>query len=133
MFETIAARLERAKAHVDEVGRLRVAQLEADTSMRVADLVAEAKGQYPAAVGRAFSDMKKKPTVFEAYNALYGLSLVRPHRTVTFRGFDDGELRAVDAAMAVPQADGAAPQLQGVGGSLPALPAHPDGVMKDRG
>jgi regulator of protease activity HflC (stomatin/prohibitin superfamily) len=86
MFETIAARLERAKAHVEEVGRLQVAQLEADTSMRIADLVAEAKGQYPAAVGRALADVKKRPAIFEAYNELYGLSLVRPHRTVTFRG-----------------------------------------------
>jgi regulator of protease activity HflC (stomatin/prohibitin superfamily) len=106
MFETIAARLERAKAHVDEVGRLQVAQLEADTAMRVADLVAEAKGQYPSAVGRAFSDLKRKPPIFRAYNELYELSLVRPHRTVTFRGFAEGELRAADAAMVVPPSDG---------------------------
>jgi regulator of protease activity HflC (stomatin/prohibitin superfamily) len=102
MFETIAARLERAKAHVDEVGRLQVAQLEADTAMHIADLIAEAKGQYPAAVGRALADVKKRPAVFQAYNELYGLSLIRPHRTVTFRGFKDPELDAGDAAMVVP-------------------------------
>lgn len=131
MFETIAARLERAKAHVDELGRLQVAQLEADTSMRVAGLVAEAKGQYPAAVGRAFSEVKKKPAIFEAYNALYDLSLMRPHRTVTFRGFGADELRAVDAAMAVPQTDGAALQLGAApAGALQALPARPDAVLK---
>ncbi len=50
--------------------------------------------------------MKKKAGVFKAYNELYGLSLVRPHRTVTFRGFADGELSAADAAMVVPH-DGA--------------------------
>lgn len=49
MFETIAARLERTKAHIEEAGRLEVAKLEADTAMRTAELVAEAKGQYPAA------------------------------------------------------------------------------------
>ncbi len=134
MFETIAARLERAKAHVDEVGRLQVAQLEADTSMRIADLVAEAKGQYPAAVGRALADVKKRPAVFAAYNELYGLSLVRPHRTVTFRGFADGELRAADAAMVVPHdgpsigatshGNGAAPL------ALPPLPARTDGLLR---
>lgn len=125
MFEAIAARLERAKAHVDEMGRLAVAQLEAETACRVAELVAEAKGQYPAAIGRALAPLKAKPEVFEAYNALYDLSLVRPHRTVTFRGFDAGELRAADAAMMVPSTDGASG-----GGMLGPLPARADGVLR---
>lgn len=133
MFETIAARLERAKAHVDEMGRLQVAQLEADTSMRVASLVAEAKGQYPAAVGRAFAELKKRPSIFAAYNELYDLSQLRPHRTVTFRGFSDGELRAVDAAMIVPQAD-ASPATNGapLTTNLHPLPSREDGVLKPR-
>lgn len=102
IFETIGARLERAKAHIEEEGRLAVAQLQAETAMRVAELVADAKGQYPSAVGRALADVKKRPAVFRAYSELYELSMVRPHRTVTFRGFEDGELRAADAAMMVP-------------------------------
>ena len=109
MFETIAARLERAKAEIEEGGRLDATQLEADTSMRVAALVAEAKGQYPAAVGRALHGLKARPAVFAAYNELYELSLVRPHRTVSFRGFASGELRATDAAMV--QIDGKPPEL----------------------
>jgi regulator of protease activity HflC (stomatin/prohibitin superfamily) len=132
MFETIAARLERAKAHVDEMGRLQVAQLEADTSMRIADLVAEAKGQYPAAVGRAFVELKKKPEIFRAYNELYDLAQIRPHRTVTFRGFADKELRAVDAAMIVPQPDASATSNGGALASLQPLPAQRDGVLKQR-
>lgn len=119
MFETIAARLERAKADVEEHGRLDVAQLEADTAMRVAALVAEAKGQYPAAVGRALADIKVKPNVFAAYCTLYELSLVRPHRTVSFRGFAEGEIRAADAAML---------QLEGASGAT--LPARPDTLAK---
>lgn len=99
MFDTIAARLERVKADVQERGRLEVAQLEADTAVRVASLVAEAKGQYPAAVGRALASMKPTVAVFDAYNELYELSLVRPHRTIAFRGFGNGELRATDATM----------------------------------
>jgi regulator of protease activity HflC (stomatin/prohibitin superfamily) len=102
IFETIAARLERAKAYVEEDGRLRVAQLEAETAMRVAELVADAKGQYPAAIGRALAELKARPAVFRAYDELYRLSLLRPHRTVTFRGFEPGEVRAVDAAMILP-------------------------------
>jgi regulator of protease activity HflC (stomatin/prohibitin superfamily) len=119
MFETIAARLERAKADIEEIGRLDVAQLEADTAMRVASLVAEAKGQYPAAVGRALAALKTRPNVFAAYTELYDLSLVRPHRTVTFRGFGADEIRAADAAMV---------QLNGQDGI--ALPARVDGIAK---
>lgn len=129
IFETIAARLERAKAHVEEVGRLQVAQLEADTSRRVAELVAEAKGQYPIAVGHALRDLKKRPKVFDAYNELYELSLVRPHRTVTFRGFEEGELRAADAAMVVPGVETSS--LPGSpAGVMNPLPARSDSVLK---
>jgi len=129
IFGTIAARLERVKAHVDEVGRLEVAQLEADTARRVAELVAEAKGQYPLAVGRALAEVRKKKKVFDAYNDLYELSLMRPHRTVTFRGFENGELRAADAAMVVPGVE--TPLSPGSpAGPLPPLPARADGVLK---
>lgn len=102
IFETVAARLERAKSTVEEIGRLKVAQLEADTSVRIAALVAEAKAQYPVAVGRGLAELGKRRTILDAYTTLYSLSLVRPHRTVAFAGFADAELRAVDAAMLVP-------------------------------
>lgn len=121
MFETIAARLERAKADIEENGRLDVAQLEADTAMRVASLVAEAKGQYPAAVGRALAELKRQPALFQAYNELYELSLIRPHRTVAFRGFDNGEVRAADAAMI---------QMDPTAGNGLALPARVDSVLR---
>ena len=107
IFETIAARLERAKADIDEVGRLSVAELDANTSVRVANLVADAKGQYPLAVGRGLDSLRGTPGVFDAYNELYALSLVRPHRTIAFRGFTRGELSAVEAAM-IPASDGGA-------------------------
>lgn len=99
VFGTVAARLERARAVLVEQGRLDVAQLEAETSKRVASLVAEAKSQYPLAVGRALERLKKQPAVFEAYNALYELAQVRGSRTVAFRGFDGRPLRALDVAM----------------------------------
>lgn len=114
VFETVAARLERAKADVEEDGRLRVALLEAQTSARVAELVAKAKGQYPAAVGRALNELKQSPEVYAAYNELYELSVLKPHRTTAFVGFD--ALRAEDAAMMLPP---------------PALPPHRNGHGQD--
>ena len=98
VFGTVAARLERARAVLMEQGRLDAAQLDADTSRRVAVFVGEAKAQYPLAVGRALKRLQAKPAVFEAYNMLYELAMVRGSRTVAFRGFE-GALRAVDAAM----------------------------------
>ncbi len=102
MFATIAARLERAKADIEEEGRLMVAQLEAQTSVQIAPLVADAKGQYPAALARAFASMGQEPAVLSAYNELYELSLVRPHRTIAFNGFGTAELGAAEAMMAAP-------------------------------
>ncbi|MFO0602209.1 MAG: SPFH domain-containing protein [Polyangiales bacterium] len=109
IFETVAARLERARADIEEAGRLAVAKLEADTSVRVAALVAEAKGQYPKAIGEALGRLRSDPAVLAAYAALYELSLVRPHRTVVFRGFGSEAVRAVDAAMLAPVGEAASP------------------------
>jgi hypothetical protein len=64
--------------------------------------VADAKGQYPRAIGRAFAKLRANPEVFRAYNELYSLSVLRPHRTVAFSGFAPMELRSIDALMAAP-------------------------------
>jgi regulator of protease activity HflC (stomatin/prohibitin superfamily) len=102
LFQSIAARLERAKAEIEEEGRQRIALLEAKTQAEIAAIVAEARGQYPAAVGRALSALKSKPRVLQGYNTLYELSMLRPHRTVAFHGFADHELKLADAAMLSP-------------------------------
>lgn len=101
LFATVAARLERAKADVEESGRLSVAELEAKTSASVAELEAMAKAAYPTAVGRALAHLRADREVYAAYNALYRMSQLRPHRAVAFLGFGSG-LRAEDAAMFVP-------------------------------
>jgi regulator of protease activity HflC (stomatin/prohibitin superfamily) len=113
VFGTVAARLERARAVVEELGRLDAARLEAETSGRVAALVADAKGQYPLAVGRAMDELGKQPAVLAAYNELYALAQVRGSRTVAFRGFDGQQLRAVDAAMLPDSAATPAPSPRG--------------------
>lgn len=99
LFHAVAARLERAKADIEERGRQEVAMLYAQTSAKIATLVGEAKGQYPAAVGRAYSSLKQNAQVFEAYRELYELSMMRPGQTVAFKDFVDGEMRPIEAAM----------------------------------
>jgi hypothetical protein len=86
-------------------------EFEADTAERVAQLVATAKGQYPAAVGRGLEALREMgPQVLDAYNTLYALNQLRPQRMVSFQGFAPGEVKAVEAAMSVaepaPVADG---------------------------
>ncbi|WP_186002172.1 SPFH domain-containing protein [Corallococcus sp. Z5C101001] len=99
VLETLCARLERARADIEEEGRQRVALLEAETDARIAAMVAEAKGQSPAAVGKALHALSGAPEVLRANQELYRPSLIRPHRTIAFTGFAEGELRSVDAAM----------------------------------
>ncbi len=99
LLSRIGAQLERQKADVEEAGHQRVHLLEARTSKEIAELVAKAKGQYPLAVGRALGRLRPNPRVFAAYQELYELSLLRPHRTLAFKGFKDGEVRSFDAAM----------------------------------
>jgi hypothetical protein len=104
MFGSVAARLGRARANVEELGRIRIAKLEAETEVQVAGLLANAKGQYPAAIGKALEKLRTSPAVYRAYVELHELSLVRPHRTLAFRGFEG--LKAADAAMMAPPIDG---------------------------
>lgn len=99
LFHAVASRLERAKADIEEKGRQDVMKLQAETSAKIATLVAEAKGQYPAAVGRAYAELKKMPAVFTAYTELYELSMMRPQQTIAFKDFEPGEMRSVEAAM----------------------------------
>ncbi|MBL8919416.1 MAG: SPFH/Band 7/PHB domain protein [Myxococcaceae bacterium] len=106
LSNAIAARLERATAEIEATGRLEVAQLEADTTREVATLVAEARAQYPLAIGQALTALKRSPEVLSAWHELFELSQLRPGRTVAFRGFEGTQaLRSADAAMlqAVPE------------------------------
>ncbi len=98
IVESVSAQLERATAAIEEDGRLRVAELEAATSVEVAARVAEAKARYPEAIGRAMHALGQSPRTLTAYHQLHALSQVRPHRTVAFRGFGD-ELGSTEAAM----------------------------------
>ncbi|MBI1860378.1 MAG: SPFH domain-containing protein [Deltaproteobacteria bacterium] len=97
MFEAVGARLETAKAEVEEEGRIRIGLLEARTAADIAALVAEAKSQHLSAIGRAYEKMRKEPKVMAAYSELHELSLADSKRLVSFQGFP--EMRPLDAAM----------------------------------
>lgn len=101
ILASVSARLERAMANVEERGRLAVARIEAETSVAVAELVAQAKGRYPEAVGRAYERIGATSAVRAAYDELYQLTQIRPHRTMAFVGFGN-DLRPIDAMM-IPQ------------------------------
>jgi regulator of protease activity HflC (stomatin/prohibitin superfamily) len=119
MFSMIAARLERCKADIEEQGHQRVRMLDAQTAKGTAQLIGKAKGQYLAAVGRALAKLKDSPRVFEAFQQLYELSQLRPHRMLAFKGFKDGEVRAFDAAMFAAMGTSDAP---------PTIAAYGDGA-----
>lgn len=119
LFATVAARLERTKADIEEAGRLAAAELDAKTHAKVAELEARAKAEYPLAVGEALADLRRDPLVYAAYNELYRLAQLRPHRAVAFLGFGD-RLRAEDAAMMATPPAGA-----GNGGSALPRPEEP--------
>jgi regulator of protease activity HflC (stomatin/prohibitin superfamily) len=103
MIHAVSARLDRAKANIEEEGRLKVARLEAETNQLIAEMVAKAKGQFPLAVGRAYQYLKKKPDILQAYQELYECSQIRPHRTTAFLGFSSEELPASLASMITSQ------------------------------
>lgn len=98
---SVSAKLERAKALVQEEGRLNVEKISAMTDAEIAELNAQAKSQYGLAVGRAYFNLKKDRPVFKAYQELYELSRMVPQKVVRFDGFRD-DVRAIDAAMIAP-------------------------------
>lgn len=101
LFDTISAQLEKTKADIEENGRLAVQLLEAQTTAKISELLAEAKGQYSLSVSAAYQEISKNLEVFDAYKKLYKLSLQKPHRMVSFQGFAANELSPLDAAMSV--------------------------------
>lgn len=117
ILASVSARLERAKSELEERGRLAAALLEAKTSAHIAELVAEAKGQYPEAVSRAYQVMAARPAVRKAYDELYELSQIRPQRAIGFVGFGES-IRPIDATMIpVPELGERAPLARAANGS----------------
>ncbi|MSQ84859.1 MAG: SPFH domain-containing protein [Myxococcales bacterium] len=102
LLASVAAKLLRAKADIEEAGRQRVRLLEATTEEQTATLTAQAKSQYPLAVGRAYAQLAQTPELLHSYQQLYELSQIRPHRATVFRGVTDHDFRKAEAMMLVP-------------------------------
>ncbi len=102
LLGSIAARLDKAKARVEEEGRQAAHLHHARTQADVARLVGDARGQYAKHVGEAYAQLRTDPEVFAAFQALHELVLLHPGQTVAFRGFGQGELKPTDAAMFAP-------------------------------
>ncbi len=108
-FDRVAAQLELKKARVEEIGKIRVQILQAETEKTIAQYQATARSMQPQAVGRAYQKLNRTPGVMTAYEKLYQLSLLQPQKVVSFVGFKDSEVRALDALM-IPHENGSAPQ-----------------------
>lgn len=70
--------------------------LEAQTSSKIAALIAEAKGQYALSISKAFKELSDNEKLFDSYQILYNLSLIKPHRSIIFQGFNDSEMNISD-------------------------------------
>jgi regulator of protease activity HflC (stomatin/prohibitin superfamily) len=100
-FNSVAARIERTKALIEEEGRIRVAQLEAHTHHKVAELNSLAKTQKTLAIGNAYGKLANSPKTLRAFQEYWELTHLDPRKTVTFNGFSNGPIDAVEASMAV--------------------------------
>ncbi|MGH8474574.1 MAG: SPFH domain-containing protein [Methylococcales bacterium] len=97
LLTEIAARLERAKARIEEEGRQEIALIEARTTEQIAERTALAKGCYLQEIGKGYAELRKSPEVYKAFCQLHELVLLRPGQTVAFRGFSAEGLRPAEA------------------------------------
>lgn len=100
-FNTVAARIERTKALIEEEGRLRVAKLEADTQFKIAELSGLAKSQLPIAISNTYRSLSEDPKVLKAFQDYWELINLDPRKTVSFNGFAPSAIDALEASMAV--------------------------------
>jgi regulator of protease activity HflC (stomatin/prohibitin superfamily) len=100
-FNSVAARIERTKAVIEEEGRIRVAKLEANTHFKVAELNSLAKLQLPIAIGAAYGNLSAEPEVLRGFQKYWELNHLDPRKTVIFNGFKSGTLDVAESVAAV--------------------------------
>lgn len=100
-FQSVAAKIERTKALVEEEGRLKVASLEATTSRRIAELNGQARSQLPLEIGHFYKELLTDPNWLAQFQKFWELTNLDPRKTVTFSGFSDSPLGATEMAKAV--------------------------------
>lgn len=90
VLQGVGAHLEKKKALIEEFARMEVLKIDAETSQDVSIMKGEASSQMSLAIGNALESIRNNPEVYDAYQKLYGLSLVKPEQTIVFQGFTDG-------------------------------------------
>lgn len=98
-FDRVAAQLELKKARIEEMGRVAVHTLQAETEVRISELQAQAKAMHPLAVGRAYQQMSVNAEVLKGFQELHQLSLMQPGKLISFVGFEKNEISALDVMM----------------------------------
>jgi regulator of protease activity HflC (stomatin/prohibitin superfamily) len=100
-FQSVAARIERTTALVREEGRLQVAKLDATTAHKVAELNGLARSQMPMEIGKFYQTLSTDPVLLEKFKAYWELNNLDPRKTVTFNGFTESPIGAVEATKAI--------------------------------
>lgn len=98
-FDRVAAQLELKKSRIEEMGRVAVHTLQAETEVRISELQAQAKAMHPLAVGRAYQQMATNHEVLKGFQELHQLSLMQPGKLISFVGFEKSEISALDVMM----------------------------------
>ncbi len=100
-FTAIAAKIERTKALVEEEGRLKVARIEADTSVKVAELIGLSKMQGPLEIGKVYSELSHQSNLISEFKKYWELIHIDPRKTVAFKGFDKNAFNQLEALQTV--------------------------------
>lgn len=101
VFQSVAARIERAKALIEEEGRLKVATLDATTAHRVAELNGLARSQLPLEIGKFYHHLSQDPLLYQKFKEYWDLVNLDPKKTVTFSGFSESPMGAVEVTKAM--------------------------------
>lgn len=100
-FQSVAARIERTTALIQEEGRLQVAKLEASTAYKIAELNGLSRSQLPMEIGKFYQSLSTEPQQQKKFIQYWELMNLDPKKTVTVSGFSSGPLEIIEATKAV--------------------------------
>jgi regulator of protease activity HflC (stomatin/prohibitin superfamily) len=100
-FQSVAARIERTTAFIQEEGRLNVARLDASTAHRIAEMNGLARSQLPIEISNFYQSLAADPMLLKKFQEYWELINLDPRKTVTFSGFSEHPLAVVEATKAI--------------------------------
>lgn len=99
MFQSVAAKIERTTALIQEEGRLKVAELEAATSRKIAELNGISRSQNLIELGRFYRSLDRK--TLEKFKEYWELQNTDPKKLVIYSGFEGRTLELAEAVKSV--------------------------------